>query len=116
MAKYNSITEGKFKQIKKECKVPADDPAAIKKYGVCATTVQRIRLSADYQAYCERVFRYHGHPKGRRGSVITKAPQKRTKTLKDTNKRMSVAEFGSKIAPWVLLAVCIVGLIILGIK
>lgn len=63
MGVHNRISEDKYYQIKAVTKVPADDAATMKKFGVGASTCRTVRNTADYQEYCERVFRYHGHPK-----------------------------------------------------
>lgn len=62
MGVHNRISETKYQQIKKMLKTPADDPKAMKTFGICAATARNIRNTADYQKYCERVFRYHGDP------------------------------------------------------
>lgn len=114
MGLHNRITEAKFKAIKKDCKTPFDDPLVAEAHGVSVTTARNVRNSNNYQEYCERVFRYHGHPKGRGGSVMTKAPQRRSKTLENAKNGVNIAELVAKIAPWAIIAVCVLGLIILG--
>lgn len=115
MGAHNRITEEKYKEIKKDCKLPSDDIFVMEKHKVSQTTVRYVRNTANYQEYCERVFRYHGHPKGARGSVITKTPQQRSKTLKNAKNSTNIIEQVIKVAPWAIIAVCVLGLIILGV-
>lgn len=114
MGLHNRITEERFKAIKKDCSTPFDDPFVAEKHDVGLTTVRNIRNSTNYQEYCERVFRYHGHPKGARGSAMTKAPQQRSKTLKTAKNDTNIAGLVTKVAPWAVIAVSVLGLIILG--
>ena len=64
MGTHNRITKTRYNQIKKNLKTPADDANAMREFGICATSCRNIRLTKNYDEYCERVFRYHGHPKG----------------------------------------------------
>lgn len=73
MGVYNRITEEKYNQLKQVLKSPADDAEVKKKYQVGRTTCQNVRNTKNYQEYCERVFRFHGHPKAKK--VSTPAPR-----------------------------------------
>ena len=46
------ITEEKYLKIKAELKSPADDKRAMKKYGLGASTVRRIRNTRNFYQYC----------------------------------------------------------------
>lgn len=63
MGLHNRITRERYKKIKTCLKKPEDDIKAVEVYGISYTTARQIRNTKDYDEYCERVFRYHGHPK-----------------------------------------------------
>lgn len=71
MGLHNRITKDKYNQIKrflnenksKFKKTENLDEAACKKFGISRSSARSIRNTKDYAEYCERVFRYHGHPK-----------------------------------------------------
>lgn len=69
MGVHNRITEDKFKQIKALAKEPQTDDLIAGRFSVSRSTVRNIRLSKDYQRYCERVFRFHGHPVGQKIAI-----------------------------------------------
>lgn len=62
MGVHNRISENKYNAMKRATKSPADDANTMRAFGVGASTVRNVRNTANYQEYCERVFRYHGHP------------------------------------------------------
>lgn len=74
MGSHNRITKEKFEKIKKDCKTPFDDPLVAEKHGISTRTARGIRNSEDYQEYTERVFRYHGYPKGQKRSMKKNQP------------------------------------------
>lgn len=65
MGVHNRISENKYNAMKRVTKVPADDANTMRAFGVGASTCRNVRNTANYQEYCERVFRYHGHPHGK---------------------------------------------------
>lgn len=81
MGIHNRITKEKFSQIKKEVSTPSEDVAVAKKFEVGGCTVRNIRLSKDYQEYCERVFRFHGFPKGKAKIELYKPSKERLEQL-----------------------------------
>lgn len=62
MGVHNRISENKYNAMKRVTKVPADDHRTMELFGVGASTCRNVRNTENYQEYCERVFRYHGHP------------------------------------------------------
>ncbi|MBR0403108.1 hypothetical protein IJI55_00950 [Candidatus Saccharibacteria bacterium] len=73
MGLHNRITEEKYNEIKKYInsrkavkELQVLDNIVAKTFGIGLTSARNIRLTDNYQAYCERVFRFHGHP-GKKG-------------------------------------------------
>lgn len=82
MGLHNRITKKKYDKMKtysNRClaigttPTSAVDARVSEKFGVSASTARNIRLTGDYQRYCERVFRYHGNP-GRRKVRVEAVP------------------------------------------
>lgn len=63
MGVHNRISENKYNAMKRVTKTPADDKNTMRAFKVSASTCRNVRNTANYQEYCERVFRYHGYPK-----------------------------------------------------
>lgn len=66
MGVHNRITEDKYNRIKKMLHTPADDERVMGIFEIGKSTCQNIRRTANYSEYCERVFRFHGNPKGQK--------------------------------------------------
>lgn len=100
MGVHNRISENKYNAMKRVTRVPADDHRTMKLFGVGASTCRNVRNTENYQEYCERVFRYHGHP-NRVKTYSTKAPKKELNELKapaqSTNTDNSLRMWGAVI-------------------
>ena len=81
MGSHNRITREKYNKIKQACNAPADDAKVMQKFGISQTTCRQIRNTEDYQEYCERVFRYHGHPVRRSRSASRNHPAPRNRPV-----------------------------------
>ena len=83
MASYDRVTKERFDEMKAGCdffienhyyrNMKQVDEFVAKTYKVGLRTATQVRLSKDYQEYCEARFRYHNHPygKGRRPAQST---------------------------------------------
>lgn len=76
MGVHNRITKQKYNSMKKYLKKPSDDPTVAEKFGVGLTTCRNVRRTKDYNAYLERVFRFHGNPRGHKCSGSKKKARK----------------------------------------
>ena len=93
MGLHNQITEHKYNQIKTsinhlqpQYETVADlDQSICGLYGVGMSTAKNIRLTNDYQAYCERVFRFHGHPGKKAKPVAKEVVETRTERRINSN-------------------------------
>lgn len=72
MATYNKIDQTRYLEIKAEIeklkahsydKLADLDKTVADTCGVGTTTARNVRNTPDFQAYCERVFRYNGNPR-----------------------------------------------------
>lgn len=72
MGVHNRITQQKYTNIKKAIKqddagkyayIEDQDRDIGKRFGVSKTTIRNIRNTDNYQTYCEKIFRFHGHPR-----------------------------------------------------
>ena len=104
----NRITEERYNAIKAVCKTPADDERTMEKHNVSRSTCRQIRNTADYQEYCARVFRYRGYPKRRGGGAARGKPAVHQDPRTDTGN-------GAAMVAWIIVAICVIGLIILGV-
>lgn len=111
MGSHNRITEEKFKKIKKDCRTPFDDPLVSEKHKISTRTARQIRNSKNYQEYTERVFRYHGYPKGRSHSTEKKQPTPTTETVV-----MTTAQLWKFVLRMVLILVVAMLIILLIVK
>lgn len=81
MGLHNRITEDKYNKIKKYInskkavkELRVLDNAVVEAFGIGLSSARNIRLTDNYQAYCERVFRFHGHP-GKKAKPAAKEAQ-----------------------------------------
>lgn len=118
MGTHNRITKEKFAEIKGKVKEPKDDVAIAEELGVGESTVRNVRLSKDYQAYCERVFRFHGNP-GKRNKRVVKPKVVEYKPSKEAWERLELTDDGPEnMRIWalmVLFPVIISFLLVVGI-
>lgn len=81
MGVNNIMTEEKYKSLKEDINAALKsgkydylsklDKEVSKKHGFCESTGRNVRNTKNYQAYQERIFRFHGHP-----SSANSAPKK----------------------------------------
>lgn len=93
MGLQNRITENKYNNIKKamvswgkkfETNTELDE-AICEEFGIGMSSARNIRLTKNYQAYCERVFRFHGHPagKGSKGRIVEPSKDAQSREVED---------------------------------
>lgn len=117
MGTHNRITEERYRQMKELLKAPADDRVIAQTFGVSTSTCRNVRNTKDYAEYCERVFRYHGHPRGENSrSTTTIRPAHRSAVPYDLTRQYTrVNNFVIALTVLAVVALSMLGAIVLAI-
>lgn len=118
MGTHNRITKEKYQNIKTKAKRPEQDAELAKEFEVSISTIRNIRRTKNYEAYLERVLRFHGNPKSKK-TVAFKRPKIATyRPNKEAWNRMELLDNGPiNTRAWALLEIlpaiiCIIILIV----